>query len=189
MGERICDENGCWIHGAFGYLFNPSVLKAEAWGARLGTLDMTMLSSKLIQNAYLTVLKLLFFLGNSNGSRFAIVGLDGNHGILRWQLRKDPLMLWLVVALTSIWDRAGPSQSTATFNSFYGNFMGNGDFLFKSSGNQRNQDIGGCGDLLGGTTRNTSKSHMFLRHLQLQASGSSSFDDLVGGFLIKISRF
>ncbi|KAF7840144.1 auxilin-related protein 2-like [Senna tora] len=52
----------------------------------------------------------------------------------------------------------GASRSTATSNSFGGNFMDDGDSLFKSSGNQRNQDIGGFGDLFGGTARNTSKS-------------------------------
>lgn len=52
----------------------------------------------------------------------------------------------------------GASRSTGSSNSFGGNFMADGDFLFKSSGNQKNQDTGGFGDLFGGSARPTSKS-------------------------------
>lgn len=53
----------------------------------------------------------------------------------------------------------GASRSTGTSNSFSGNFMDDGDLLFKSSsGNQRNHDAGDLGDLFGGSSRYTSKS-------------------------------
>ncbi|KAF7827457.1 ribonuclease H [Senna tora] len=36
FGALVHDENGCWVQGVYGHIFNPSILKAEAWGTREG---------------------------------------------------------------------------------------------------------------------------------------------------------
>ncbi|KAI4343474.1 hypothetical protein L6164_010817 [Bauhinia variegata] len=53
---------------------------------------------------------------------------------------------------------SGPTRSTRSSNSFNGNFMDDGEALFRSSGSHKNQDTGNFGDLFGTSARYTSKS-------------------------------
>ncbi|KAI4336460.1 hypothetical protein L6164_014984 [Bauhinia variegata] len=52
----------------------------------------------------------------------------------------------------------GATQSARSSNSFSGNFMDDGDSLFRSSSTHKSQDTGDFGDLFGGSARYTSKS-------------------------------
>ncbi|KAJ7945123.1 Auxilin-like protein [Quillaja saponaria] len=70
----------------------------------------------------------------------------------------------------------GASRSTRNSNSFNGSFMDDGDVsLFGSSGSQKNQDMGGIGDLFGGSARYTSKSE------SRGGDASFNFDSMFSG--------